>query len=342
MAAAASAPNEPMRDRETEAVHADTHTHTHTRLLPLLLKPRIDGGAEPAFVCERVCTSPRLLRRMGGLSKVGFVCFALLFGGLAARFRCADGLATAVRPGWWRVKRGSGDRSGWRRNREESGRALLAAGARTDRPTTSTSCPLTLSHTHNPHTHSQQTNRTPPPTRASPCAAPRPKTRAPKPAPAPCAATRTRCRPGTTRARGAARPSARAGGRGEKSVWVGGFCVLAWVCVCLEEGGRACGGGRGWDGGVFCVKKTRGGGCVSIFLPLPKHTQQKKEKKKKEGGGAWSGRSLCSHTHAHTRHGPARPPHDHPPPAARVRCRRPQGGGGRGGARRAQWAAHAR
>jgi hypothetical protein len=29
----------------------------------------IDGGAE-SFVCERVCTSPRLLRRMGGLSKV--------------------------------------------------------------------------------------------------------------------------------------------------------------------------------------------------------------------------------------------------------------------------------
>lgn len=31
---------------------------------------RIDGGGETAFVCERVCTSPRLLRRMGGLSKV--------------------------------------------------------------------------------------------------------------------------------------------------------------------------------------------------------------------------------------------------------------------------------
>ena len=39
------------------------------------LKPavgcRFDGiGTDPSFVCERVCTSDRLSRRMGGLSKV--------------------------------------------------------------------------------------------------------------------------------------------------------------------------------------------------------------------------------------------------------------------------------
>lgn len=31
---------------------------------------RADEGTEPSFVCERVCTSDRLMRRMGGLSKV--------------------------------------------------------------------------------------------------------------------------------------------------------------------------------------------------------------------------------------------------------------------------------
>jgi hypothetical protein len=30
---------------------------------------RPEEGTEPTFVCERVCTSDRLLRRMGGLSK---------------------------------------------------------------------------------------------------------------------------------------------------------------------------------------------------------------------------------------------------------------------------------
>ena len=29
-----------------------------------------DASADPVFVCERVCTSPRLMRRMGGLAKV--------------------------------------------------------------------------------------------------------------------------------------------------------------------------------------------------------------------------------------------------------------------------------
>lgn len=31
---------------------------------------RLDDGTEPTFVCERVCTSDRLMRRMGGLAKV--------------------------------------------------------------------------------------------------------------------------------------------------------------------------------------------------------------------------------------------------------------------------------
>ena len=31
---------------------------------------RLDDGTEPSFSCERVCTSDRLMRRMGGLSKV--------------------------------------------------------------------------------------------------------------------------------------------------------------------------------------------------------------------------------------------------------------------------------
>ena len=30
---------------------------------------RPEEGTDPSFVCERVCTSDRLLRRMGGLSK---------------------------------------------------------------------------------------------------------------------------------------------------------------------------------------------------------------------------------------------------------------------------------
>lgn len=30
-----------------------------------------DAAADPSFVCERVCTSSRLMRRMGGLAKVG-------------------------------------------------------------------------------------------------------------------------------------------------------------------------------------------------------------------------------------------------------------------------------
>ncbi len=30
---------------------------------------RSEEGSDPTFVCERVCTSDRLLRRMGGLSK---------------------------------------------------------------------------------------------------------------------------------------------------------------------------------------------------------------------------------------------------------------------------------
>jgi hypothetical protein len=29
-----------------------------------------DAGADPSFVCERVCTSQRLMRRMGSLAKV--------------------------------------------------------------------------------------------------------------------------------------------------------------------------------------------------------------------------------------------------------------------------------
>jgi len=32
-------------------------------------KVRDDDGADPSFVCERVCSSDRLLKRLGGLSK---------------------------------------------------------------------------------------------------------------------------------------------------------------------------------------------------------------------------------------------------------------------------------
>jgi hypothetical protein len=34
------------------------------------LRLPLDDGADPSFVCERVCTSDRLMRRMGGLAKV--------------------------------------------------------------------------------------------------------------------------------------------------------------------------------------------------------------------------------------------------------------------------------
>lgn len=34
-----------------------------------LRRSRDDDGADPSFVCERVCASDRLLRRLGGLSK---------------------------------------------------------------------------------------------------------------------------------------------------------------------------------------------------------------------------------------------------------------------------------
>ncbi len=40
---------------------------TDDTLLFCTIRP--DEGTDPSFVCERVCTSDRLLRRMGGLSK---------------------------------------------------------------------------------------------------------------------------------------------------------------------------------------------------------------------------------------------------------------------------------
>jgi len=33
------------------------------------MRNKDDDGADPSFVCERVCTSDRLLRRLGGLAK---------------------------------------------------------------------------------------------------------------------------------------------------------------------------------------------------------------------------------------------------------------------------------
>jgi hypothetical protein len=38
--------------------------------LPLAGPCRVDDTADQIFVCERVCTSDRLMRRMGGLAKV--------------------------------------------------------------------------------------------------------------------------------------------------------------------------------------------------------------------------------------------------------------------------------
>lgn len=38
-------------------------------MMPLCYVIRPEEGTDPSFVCERVCTSDRLLRRMGGLSK---------------------------------------------------------------------------------------------------------------------------------------------------------------------------------------------------------------------------------------------------------------------------------
>ena len=37
---------------------------------PVSRERQDDLGTDPSFTCERVCTSPQLLRRMGGLAKV--------------------------------------------------------------------------------------------------------------------------------------------------------------------------------------------------------------------------------------------------------------------------------
>lgn len=39
----------------------------------------LEAGSDPRFTCERVCTSDRLLRRMGGLSKVPCVVLSSIY-----------------------------------------------------------------------------------------------------------------------------------------------------------------------------------------------------------------------------------------------------------------------
>lgn len=74
----------------------------------------IDGGADPAFVCERVCTSPRLLRRMGGLSKDPTPNTCVTVCGTSGEDACVDACQRAVCANMHQVSRrrgrGSGDR----------------------------------------------------------------------------------------------------------------------------------------------------------------------------------------------------------------------------------------
>ncbi|GMH43903.1 hypothetical protein BSKO_11837 [Bryopsis sp. KO-2023] len=54
------------------------------------------GGSDPSFFCERVCTSDRLLRRMGGLSKDSSPGTCVTVCGVSAGDACSDACQRAV------------------------------------------------------------------------------------------------------------------------------------------------------------------------------------------------------------------------------------------------------
>lgn len=56
----------------------------------------VDDPSDPSFVCERVCASPRLLRRMGGLSRDATPSSCVTVCGPAREDACAEACQRAV------------------------------------------------------------------------------------------------------------------------------------------------------------------------------------------------------------------------------------------------------
>lgn len=77
-------------------------------LTPASLQPRlkintinnntspVDDPSDPSFVCERVCASPRLLRRMGGLSRDATPSSCVTVCGAVQEDACAEACQRAV------------------------------------------------------------------------------------------------------------------------------------------------------------------------------------------------------------------------------------------------------
>lgn len=60
------------------------------------LRDRLQDGTDPTFACERVCTSDRLLRRMGGLSKDATHNTCVTVCGVSSIDACTDACQRAV------------------------------------------------------------------------------------------------------------------------------------------------------------------------------------------------------------------------------------------------------
>jgi len=60
------------------------------------LRAMPEEGTDPSFVCERVCTSDRLLRRMGGLSKDPTPNTCVTVCGVGAQDACTEACQQAV------------------------------------------------------------------------------------------------------------------------------------------------------------------------------------------------------------------------------------------------------
>lgn len=56
----------------------------------------VDDPSDPSFVCERVCASPRLLRRMGGLSRDATPSSCVTVCGAVQEDACAEACQRAV------------------------------------------------------------------------------------------------------------------------------------------------------------------------------------------------------------------------------------------------------
>ena len=75
---------------------------SHSPRLLLLKKKKkrrnspVDDPSDPSFVCERVCASPRLLRRMGGLSRDAAPQSCVTVCGPAREDACAEACQRAV------------------------------------------------------------------------------------------------------------------------------------------------------------------------------------------------------------------------------------------------------